>query len=155
MLTVDGGQALPSGPFETGHRSLQTGLRSWVERQTRHPLGYVEQLYTFADRDRSASGAAGRVISISYLGLDARERPPPASACRLAELVSLFSRGRTGAAGRRLVRRAGSCRARGAGPQRRPRPQTRRARAERLRASLCRDRSRWNEELVLQRYELL
>jgi len=45
-MTIDDGRALPSGPFEVGHRSLQSGLRAWVERQTRHPLGYVEQLYT-------------------------------------------------------------------------------------------------------------
>ena len=42
---MTGGRALPSGPFEAGHRSLQSGLRAWVERQTRHPLGYVEQLH--------------------------------------------------------------------------------------------------------------
>ena len=70
VLTIDDGNALPSGPFETDHRSLQAAMRSWVERQTHHPLGYVEQLYTFADRDRAAPGR--RVVSVSYLGL-ARE----------------------------------------------------------------------------------
>jgi hypothetical protein len=76
VLTVrDGGgaDALPTGPFESGHRTLQVGLRSWVELQTHHPLGYVEQLYTFADRDRTGDhdgdGAAERLVSISYLGL--------------------------------------------------------------------------------------
>jgi hypothetical protein len=68
VLTVRERQALPAGPLESGHRSLQTGLRAWVEAQTHHPLGYVEQLYTFADRDRTAS-AGQQVISISYLGL--------------------------------------------------------------------------------------
>jgi len=72
VLTIDGGNALPSGPFGSGHRSLQAALRSWVEQQTHHPLGYVEQLYTFADKDRTA--LARRVVSISYLGL-AREAP--------------------------------------------------------------------------------
>ena len=67
VLTIDDGRALPSGPFETGHRSLQAALRSWVEQQTHHPLGYVEQLYTFADRDRAAAGR--QVVSVSYLGL--------------------------------------------------------------------------------------
>ena len=52
ILTIARGTALPSGSFESGHRSLQAGLRSWVERQTHQPLGYVEQLYTFADSDR-------------------------------------------------------------------------------------------------------
>ena len=28
VLTIDNGQALPSGPFEASHRSLQAGLRS-------------------------------------------------------------------------------------------------------------------------------
>ena len=70
VLTI-GGRALPSGPFELMHRSLQSGLRDWVEQQTRQPIGYVEQLYTFADRDRG--GESGRMVSISYLGLT-RER---------------------------------------------------------------------------------
>src|SRR5258707_232422 len=65
VLTIADGRALPSGPFESGHRTLQTGLRSWVAQQTHHPLGYLEQLYTFADRDRTRDGAGGRVVSIS------------------------------------------------------------------------------------------
>jgi hypothetical protein len=69
VLTISQGSALPSGPFELGHRSLQTGVRGWVEQQTGHPLGYIEQLYTFADRDRMADERARRAISISYLGL--------------------------------------------------------------------------------------
>jgi hypothetical protein len=72
VLTIQDQGALPSGPFELAHRSLQSGLRAWVERQTRLPLGYVEQLYTFADKDRA--GAEQQVISISYLGLT-REQP--------------------------------------------------------------------------------
>ncbi|MER8440436.1 hypothetical protein NKH36_32795 [Mesorhizobium sp. M1312] len=67
VLTIPQANALPSGPFELAHRSLQSGLRGWVEQQTGHPLGYIEQLYTFADRDRI--GAEERVISISYLAL--------------------------------------------------------------------------------------
>jgi hypothetical protein len=74
VLTVEDGAALPSGPFVPGHRSLQAGLRAWVEQQTHHPLGYVEQLYTFADRGRSAADPALRAISISYLGLTREER---------------------------------------------------------------------------------
>jgi hypothetical protein len=65
VLTVDEGAALPAGPLQTGHRSLQSGLRAWVEAQTHHPIGYVEQLYTFAGQQRGG----GRGISISYLGL--------------------------------------------------------------------------------------
>ncbi|MGR6077867.1 NUDIX hydrolase [Achromobacter xylosoxidans] len=68
VLTTDDARALPAGPFELSHRSLQAGLRAWVEAQTHHPLGYVEQLYTFADGDRSDESGA-RVMSVSYLGL--------------------------------------------------------------------------------------
>ncbi|NYT62657.1 hypothetical protein H0A66_10070 [Alcaligenaceae bacterium] len=68
VLTRDCAQALPAGPFESSHRSLQAGLRAWVEAQTHHPLGYVEQLYTFADGDR-ANQQGQRIISVSYLGL--------------------------------------------------------------------------------------
>jgi hypothetical protein len=69
VMTVRGGEALPSGPFELGHRTLQSGLREWVQEQTGHPVGYLEQLYTFADRDRNNDILGGRTISISYLGL--------------------------------------------------------------------------------------
>src|SRR5260221_8774551 len=73
VLTLEDGTLLPSGPFESDHPTLQTGLRAWVERQTHHPLGYVEQLYTFADRNRPGQAHSRRVVSISYLGLT-RER---------------------------------------------------------------------------------
>ena len=75
VMTVRSGDALPSGPFELGHRSLQSGLREWVGDQTGHPVGYLEQLYTFADRDRTQENG-GRTISISYLGL-VREQAAP------------------------------------------------------------------------------
>src|SRR5690625_7126541 len=58
---------LPSGPLQTQHRTMQAGLRSWVEQQTGYHLKYVEQLYTFADPSRTKAG--GRIISVSYLGL--------------------------------------------------------------------------------------
>ncbi|HEX9328589.1 MAG TPA: hypothetical protein VF915_18830, partial [Reyranella sp.] len=72
VLTLEDGALLPSGPFEGDHPTLQTGVRAWVERQTHHPLGYVEQLYTFADRYREST-MGYRIVSISYLGLT-RER---------------------------------------------------------------------------------
>ncbi|MCC3264378.1 hypothetical protein LLE87_40090, partial [Paenibacillus polymyxa] len=31
VLTTDDARALPAGPFELSHRSLQAGLRDWVE----------------------------------------------------------------------------------------------------------------------------
>jgi len=59
---------LPAGPLRDDHRSMQAGVRRWVEEQTGLRLGYVEQLYTFADRDRARDGSE-RVISVSYLAL--------------------------------------------------------------------------------------
>ena len=41
IMTIANAGALPSGPFEFAHRSLQTVLRAWVEAQSGHPLGYV------------------------------------------------------------------------------------------------------------------
>ncbi|MFY0612773.1 MAG: NAD regulator [Hyphomicrobiaceae bacterium] len=61
--------SLPFGPFTPrDHRTLDTGLRSWVKEQTGLSLNYVEQLYTFADRGRhDASGS--HVVSIGYVAL--------------------------------------------------------------------------------------
>ena len=63
--------ALPSGPFDpVGHRTLELGLRSWVGEQTRLPLGYVEQLYTFADLGREG-GAFGidEYVDVKYVSV--------------------------------------------------------------------------------------
>ena len=77
VMTVGAGQALPSGPFVSSHRSLQAGLRDWIERQTGHPVGFLEQLYTFADRDRDPDlPESSRRISISYLGLVHEQAAP-------------------------------------------------------------------------------
>ncbi len=67
-----GADALPFGTFDPlAHRTLESGLRSWVEEQTRLQLGYVEQLYTFGDRGRHLTepGEGPRVLSVGYLAL--------------------------------------------------------------------------------------
>ena len=70
---IIGNQAsLPFGPFEPArHRTLEAGLRAWVRRQTGLRLGYVEQLYTFGDRGRRVETDAGDLheVSIGYLAL--------------------------------------------------------------------------------------
>lgn len=63
---------LPFGPFSPlEHRTLDIGLRSWVSDQTGLELGYVEQLYTFGDRGRHAQpdDTQPHVMSIGYLAL--------------------------------------------------------------------------------------
>lgn len=69
--------ALPFGPFDPiRHRTLEIGLRAWVAAQTALAVGYVEQLYTFGDRGRLARpGDSGpHVVSVGYLALT-RHRP--------------------------------------------------------------------------------
>jgi len=71
VLTVDreGEVALPYGPLDAErHATLELGLRSWVREQTGLDLGYVEQLYTFGDREREP-GSTDRRLSIAYLAL--------------------------------------------------------------------------------------
>ncbi len=64
--------ALPFGPLDPERdRTLERGVRGWVQEQTGLDLGYVEQLYTFGDRHRDPIERRGgpRVLSIAYLAL--------------------------------------------------------------------------------------
>lgn len=64
--------ALPFGPFDpTRHRTMEMSLRHTVEAQTALELGYIEQLYTFGDRGRhKMPGDQGpHVVSVGYLAL--------------------------------------------------------------------------------------
>jgi hypothetical protein len=157
VLTVSecGAEGLPAGPLEHGQPSLQSGLRAWVERQTHHPLGYVEQLYTFADRARAEASPDTVAISISYLGLtrevpapggaaptswqgwyryfpweDRRLGPPALIAGQIAPALRDWARHSTGRAAAR-------------------------DRLQRAALTFGLDDQPWNDELVLQRYELL
>jgi len=140
--------ALPSGPLETAHRTLEQGLRDWARLKGGQKLGYVEQLYTFADKDRTAGGR--RSVSIGYLALvhdsadgkswspwyrhfpweDHRDRIPAI----ITDIImpSLMSWKKTA-----------------------PDASAKRLRAERIEIAFPKDPRHWNEELVLQRYELL
>jgi len=63
---------LPFGPFDAvAHRTFEIGLRAWVEEQAGLRLGYVEQLYTFGDRGRHTEpgDTEMHVASIGYLAL--------------------------------------------------------------------------------------
>lgn len=71
ILTV--GEALPRGALDPAFdRTLGLGLRRCVREQTGLELDYIEQLYTFGDRDRCpAAGLAAptRELSVAYLAL--------------------------------------------------------------------------------------
>jgi hypothetical protein len=62
---------LPFGPFDPlAHHTFEIGLRAWVKAQTGLAVGYVEQLYTFGDRGRHARpGDTAHVVSVGYLAL--------------------------------------------------------------------------------------
>lgn len=151
VMTVRGGDALPSGPFEVSHRSLQAGLREWIEDQTGHPVGYLEQLYTFADRDRAVDAGDGRSISISYLGLVREQAAPGAGRPGWHGWYEYFPwedhrAGRPdclAAITRQLQDWAESDASR------------RDHRQRRLDFSFGLNGMNWNEDLVLQRYELM
>jgi hypothetical protein len=79
---VESPDAIPFGPFDpSSDRTLELGLRRWVRDQTGLELGYVEQLYTFGNRNRDPSEEEGgpRVISVAYLAL-VREGKPSGTA---------------------------------------------------------------------------
>lgn len=64
--------SLPAGLFNPlDHRTMEMGLRSWVRAQTGLRLGYVEQLYTFGDRGRHArpGDVGAHVMSVGYVAL--------------------------------------------------------------------------------------
>ena len=65
--------ALPSGPFAPGsHRTFDLALRAFVREQTGFDIGYVEQLYSFGDEGRETTHGdedPARVISVGYLAL--------------------------------------------------------------------------------------
>jgi hypothetical protein len=152
VLTISEGNLLPSGPLSPEHRSLQAGLRSWVERQTHHPLGYVEQLYTFADSNRNvALGGFGRAISISYLGLTREQAHPKDDAATWRSWYEYFpwEDRREATENRAMTAALHAWVQAGASPTER--------RARKLRSAIAFGLAgrRWNEELVLQRYELL
>ncbi|WP_235031616.1 NUDIX hydrolase, partial [Geminicoccus flavidas] len=68
-------------PLHPDDRTLERSLRRWVEQQTRQPLGYVEQLYTFGDLDRfGRARPPGRPISVAYLALVRDAQPAGATA---------------------------------------------------------------------------
>ena len=67
--------ALPFGRFDPlTHRTMEIGVRGFVKEQTGLDVGYVEQLYTFGDRGRAVDHRRGEVhvVSIGYLALTKR-----------------------------------------------------------------------------------
>jgi hypothetical protein len=144
---------LPFGPFDPdGHRTFELAVRAFVSEQTRFELGFVEQLYTFGDKGRDAPladvGAGGaRVISVGYLALAPQAAPTQAPDTVWTPFWRFFPwedwrRGRPALIDDVLA------------------PPLRRwavteERLARVRLMFALDDAPWNEERVLERYELL
>jgi hypothetical protein len=144
---------LPFGPFDPdGHRTFELAMRAFVTEQTRFELGYVEQLYTFGDKGRDAPladvGAGGaRVISVGYLGLTPQAVQALAPDTVWLPLSRFFPwedwrQGRPAVIDEAI---APALRRWAASDQR----------MARVRLLFALDGAPWNEERVLDRYELL
>lgn len=150
---------LPFGSFDpVSHRTFELALRAFTREQTGVELGYVEQLYTFGDRGREAPRAHladsgdGRVVSVGYLALAPEAVEAPSG--HWAEWYRYFPwedwRGGRPDALDAVI--APALRAWADGAQNQGK---RAARWDRARLAFGLDGAGWNEERVLDRYELL
>jgi hypothetical protein len=152
---------LPFGPFDPqGHRTFELAMRAFVTEQTRFRLGYVEQLYTFGDQGRDAPladmGAAGgraRIVSVGYLAVTPEAQDTRAPDTAWAAWTRYFPwedwRGERPAV---IEARIAPALARWSEEGR---GETREGRLSRARLLFALDGAPWNEERVLERYELL
>ena len=154
IMTIANAGALPSGPFEFAHRSLQSGLRAWVEKQTGHPLGYVEQLYTFADPGRTGDAEAAHSISISYLGLTREDQVGEGFEAHWSGWYDYFPWEDHRDSAPAMIAKMLAPRLR-SWAKSAPSAALQRERWQRAAITFGWDGRDWNEELVLQRYELL
>ncbi|SHL35189.1 Uncharacterized conserved protein [Bradyrhizobium lablabi] len=148
---------LPFGPFDAvSHRTFEIGLRAWVEEQAGLRLGYVEQLYTFGDRGRHTEAGDTHVASIGYLALTrAADNAAPAPGATFEPWYRFFPwedwrEQRPAIIARdilpELTRWAGES----------EQPETRAlGRNDRVRLYFGTEGAHWDEERVLDRYELL
>lgn len=153
--------SLPYGAFDpTRHRTFDTGLRQSVESRAALKLGYVEQLYTFGDRGRHRveGGDRAHPVSVGYLAL-ARINPDVADAlqrtgARWRDWYEFFPwedwrNGRPALLDEIVLPRLKSWSVEADNYE------TSNRRQSRLRLAFGTDDFPWDEERVLDRYELL
>jgi hypothetical protein len=153
----DGADALPFGTFDPiAHRTLESGLRDWVQEQTGLQLGYVEQLYTFGDRGRHLTrpGEGPRVLSVGYLALTRVAGGHAATDTEWRDWYGYFPwedwrKTRPGLIDELILPRLAMFVSAAANAEQRER------RRERMRLCFGTDGTGWDEEKVLERYELL
>jgi len=167
VLTVEGAkhrlasleelEALPFGPLDSsrGH-TLEKNLRGWVSEQTGLNLGWVEQLYTFGDRDRGAIERRGapRVLSVAYLALVRERDQPIAGRARWKDYYDFlpwedWREGCPSIIEREIIPLL--CNWADSATE----SSTQMSRHDRIAISFGRDEAKWDQEKVLERYELL
>jgi len=149
--------ALPSGPLDpSGDRTLELALRRWVRASAGLELGYVEQLYTFGDRFRDPSGRAGgaRLVTAAYMAL-VRESVPASDLFASWRSVYRFFPWEDWRSGRSEVIDHHIAPALRSWIERANDREFRGERQERTAVTFGVDGGVWDEERVLDRYELL
>jgi hypothetical protein len=149
--------SIPFGPFDpSSDRTLELGLRRWVREQTGLELGYVEQLYTFGDRNRDPSEEEGgpRVISVAYLAL-VREGKPSGTAGADWKEWYRFLPWEDWRAGRPEIIKRHIARGWDDGGHAPRDSRTRQDRRERIDINFGLGGAPWVPERVLERYELI
>jgi hypothetical protein len=152
--------SLPYGPFSPReHRTLEGGLRAWVHEQTGLDFGYVEQLYTFGDRGRHARAEDldPHVVSIGYLALTHIEQSDDLQRGSWHSWYQYFPwedwrRSRPEILDAEVLPRL---RVWAEMPPLRAAPSRPVERSDRLRMCFGTDGGTWDEEKILDRYELL
>ncbi len=162
LVTREGDQwdALPYGPFTPlNHRTLDIGLRAWVREQTGLELGYVEQLYTFGDRGRHAhlDDTGTHIVSVGYLALITEDPLEPLEGASLARWYGFlpwedWRNGKPGILTNEIEPRLKRWAAQ---PEQDDSRESVLTRPERLRICFAMDGAGWDEEKVLERFELL
>ena len=152
--------SLPYGAFSPiNHRTLDIGLRDWVREQAGLDLGYVEQLYTFGDRGRHAQPGDSNphVVSIGYLALTGPNVEEPLGTTQWRSWYDYFPwedwrHGKpqilTEVIEPRLAQWAEL-------PQPNASPSRPMDRSQMLRIAFGMNIGNWDEEKVLERYEIL
>lgn len=154
---------LPSDPFDpAADRTFDTAVRRFVTAQTGFQLGYVEQLYTFGDMGRDApradlgpdAQAGARVVSVGYLALTPRAEEIRAEGGEWAGWTRFFPYEDWRSGPPPVIEQviAPALRAWAANAET---PDLAEQRLSRARLLFALDGARWNEERVLERYELL
>ena len=149
--------AIPFGPLDpSSDRTLELGLRRWVRDQTGLELGYVEQLYTFGDRNRDPSEGRGgpRVVSVAYLALVREGKPSGTGAADWREWYLYFP-WEDWRSGRSDVIDEYIAPVLDRWAEASPDPKTREERRERSDINFGLRGAPWVPERVLERYELI